>query len=322
MTTVAHNIGEIWNAGDPVSYQRLNGILDSDSENLLRNADFRAARWVSSSDAEFAWWEEIGGGPAVPAGSERRAELQNGEGVRQVAWGALQGGWQGLEVTFGAVLAFTGSATVEIRLEPDAGGAVLSFQVSEADLPSGSTVALFSAPVALPSDADQLSYAIEVVSGSGTVTVLEALLVAGKRLSRRVSTRLEQGLLALGVADDTGSLSHTHRGGCRIVPVYDLDIVLSGGGTGGSANFDLSTLPGGIADAADKIVAFAKLTAEGSEGGKLAHLYTTVSGTTVTVNAQTGPGTTWTGSTITVAVLCLIFPGSSSSTAKQAYPYS
>lgn len=320
MTLVPLRSGNAWNAGDSFGFQSLNAVFDSEPANLLRNADFRSARVISATDATFAYWSKTGT-VAVPASSERRAVFDAGDALQQSAWGALDNGWRGLRVLFGVVAEWSGSLSARVQITYKA-STTLEIEFEETDLPSGATVALLCGVVTIPGDADRLDFKVEGISGAGSMTVHEALLLIGEKPAQRVSGRLEHGVLVLGKADDTGaSPTLDYRGGARLVPVYNVEITATAGGTTASASFDLSTLPQGIADAGDLVEAFARVTDFGSEGGRVAGVRTTISGTTVTVHIDSAPTFTWVGSTVKAAVFCVVFPGASTTTARQAYPY-
>lgn len=334
MVQLIPKYAEPWPASRLLSVENLLERLEADPHNLLRNADFRAATYVDASTGRFPYWTPSNESLYPPDGdTPRRMLLPPSGGVYQDVLGA-QGSWLVALPKLVAVLVSFASSAGRLRVS-------VAHTLDTLDEGDYMEVRASTAP-----NAYQLAYMVAApdngvfgtasaarvrLTNIGTVDayVDYAHLGFGAMVPQVLPPRAAAGggAVWLGCYDaDAGT--RDAASGARLLRIEDMRITTSSASAQASGTVDLAAaFPGGAFVSGDQVVARANpdITSTASVLTRLAGLSCSLSGSTLTVQADSIAGANFPNGTLVCSVLVAVFPRpaavASRGASKRAYPY-
>ena len=309
-----------WADGMLLSSDNLNDTLGTCGPwNALRNGDCRAATRTDASNATFAFWTATG---TVNASSTDIGEVEMAASstLSQVFVDLLDGTGTNGDWRYGIVASSTGTVSGSVKIEFGEGRYATTTSIPFTDEDLGATSVLLAAGVVI--SGYSTSYArISITTDStstGTLSVFNAFATQGQTFrghhqERATSNIAVRGVLATGGLEEVGNTA-------RILPIHGIPITTSASGTAATNTVDLAGYLDGLIESGDRMFVWVFQEDDDAETGKVSVCAGAISGATLTVAVYAASGLTFTGGTMKVSALVMVYP-TSDSQSNRAYPY-
>lgn len=307
--------------GDALSGEGMLQRVEAGLGNLVSNPRFSAARYVDANNATFPWWTTTGNADAA---TEGKLALAPGEYAEQELFEALGAdGWGDQELALGAILSIadpTGQATITVTW---AVGSETGIIVRQTDLPESFGGAWRG--LTAPPGAVSATLRVENTGTAGDVDVYLMHLGPGQMWRTPCHPAAQEPVAWLGVLAGTAI---THRAGVRMMRIEDIRFTPTGGSATATATVNLTSVgPAGLFVSGDAAYAAVSLddTTAALIKSRVASIFGTVSGTTLTITAVAHAGLTFNAQPIACTAVVLVMPAAanvgSRGVSKRAYPY-
>lgn len=309
-----------WDGNMALSAENLNDSLDLCGPwNVLRNGDFRAANRTDASNATFAFWSASG---SVNASSTDIgvAEMGVSSTLSQPFVDLMDGNGGNGPWSFGVVASSSGTVSGVVKIQFGQDDYTTDAFIPFTDVDLGETPVLLSSKFNLWDF--ELGYArVSITTDStstGTLSVHNAFATMGRSFrghhqERATSNISLRGVLATGGLEEVGNTA-------RIFPIHGIPITTSASGTAATNTVDLAGYLDGLIESGDRMFVWVFQEDDDAETGKVSVCAGAISGATLTVAVYAATGLTFTGGTMKVSALVMVYP-TSDSQSNRAYPY-